>query len=136
VFEAWTRPELFQRWWVPKSAGLTLLSCHLDVRVGGTYRLVFRVGEQEMAFFGRYLDVVPSARIVWTNEEAGPERESVSTVTFEEKDGKTLVVMRELHPSKAALDETIATGASSGNVETFEQLEDFIAEMVAKGGPS
>src|SRR5580704_1391450 len=104
VFEAWTKPELLKRWWVPKSAGISLLSCEADVRAGGAYRFVFGHGGAEtMAFFGKYLEVVPPARLVWTNEEGG-ENGSVTTVTFEEKGGKTLVVVQELYPSKEALD--------------------------------
>src|SRR6185503_16914828 len=100
IFEAWTQPELFKRWWVPKSIGMSLLSCEMDVRVGGGYRLVFATdGPQPMAFFGRYIEVTPHARLVWTNEE-GEGGEAVTTVTFEEKGGKTLLVLRELHPSK------------------------------------
>src|SRR5262245_22355102 len=100
VFEAWTKPELFKRWWVPKSFGISLVSCELDVRTGGTYRLVFShlASPEPVAFFGRYIEVTPQSRIVWTNEESadGP----ITTVTFEEKDGKTLLVLRELYPSK------------------------------------
>src|SRR6187399_90372 len=94
VFKAWTKAELFQRWWVPKSLGLTLLSCELDVRVGGVYRLVFRhpATSEPMAFHGRYLEVVPHSRLVWTNEEAGGSGQ-VTTVTFEERGDKTLLVM-------------------------------------------
>src|SRR6201995_5861358 len=106
VFEAWSKPELFKRWWVPKSMGMTLCSCEMDVRTGGTYRLGFGDG---MDFFGRYLEVTPPTRIVWTNEEGG-ESSSVTTVTFEEKAGQTLLVMRELYPSKEALD-AAGTGA-------------------------
>src|SRR4026208_465629 len=92
VFEAWTRPELFKRWWVPKSTGMSLLSCEMDVRVGGTYRLVFRHAAfpGPMAFFGRYLEVTPHSRLVWTNDE-GEGGGQVTTVTFEEKGGKTLL---------------------------------------------
>src|SRR6476469_614295 len=104
VFEAWTKPELFKRWWVPKSIGVSLLSCEMDVRVGGKYRLVFgNDASSSMAFFGRYIDVTPTSRLVWTNEESGDDA-AVTTVTFEEKAGKTLLVMHELHPSKEALD--------------------------------
>src|SRR4029079_1492519 len=99
VFEAWTRAELFQRWWVPKSVGLTLLSCELDVRVGGGYRLVFRHGDSTMEFFGTYLEVTPHSRLAWTNEEDG-EGGAVTTVTFEEKGGKTLLAVHNLFPSK------------------------------------
>lgn len=126
VFQAWTKPELFTKWWIPKSAPITLLSCDMDVRVGGGYRLVFKHQGGEMAFFGTYKEVVPEARIVWTNDEAG-EAGQLSTVTFEEKDGKTLVVMSELYPTKEALDGAIAGGAQDeGMLETFEQLEEFV----------
>jgi uncharacterized protein YndB with AHSA1/START domain len=128
VFEAWTKSELFQRWWVPKSLGMTLLSCELDVRVGGAYRLVFRhhAAPEPMAFHGRYLEVTPHSRLVWTNEEAGNNGQ-VTTVTFEEKGGKTLLVMHDLYPSKEALDEAIASGSTSGTDETFDQLDDLLA---------
>ena len=63
VFEAWTKPDLFKRWWVPKSFGLSLLSCEMDVRAGGTYRLVFSASPEPMAFFGRYIDVTPHSVI-------------------------------------------------------------------------
>lgn len=136
VFEAWTRAELFQRWWVPKSIGLTLLSCDMDVRVGGKYRLVFQASPQPMAFHGTYLEVTPPSRLVWTNEEAGGSGQ-VTTVTFEEQAGKTLLVMRELYPSKAALDDAIASGSTSGDmVETFNQLDDLLAAQGASAARS
>jgi uncharacterized protein YndB with AHSA1/START domain len=126
VFEAWTTPELFKQWWVPKSSGATLLSCEQDVRVGGNYRLEFAhpKAATPMAFFGRYLEVVPNARLVWTNEERADG--AVTTVTFEEHDGKTLLVMRELYPSKEALD-TAIEGMDEAMLETFEQLAEFLA---------
>ena len=132
VFEAWTRPELFTRWWVPKSFGLTLVSCEMDVRVGGTYRLVFRhdASPEPMAFFGRYLEVIPPSRLVWTNEEGG-DGGQVTTLTFEEKAGRTLLVMRDLYPSKDALDEAIASGSTSGMDETFEQLDELLVTLGA-----
>ena len=128
VFEAWTKAELFQRWWVPKSSELTLLSCELDVRVGGAYRLVFRhpAATEPMAVHGRYLEVTPPSRLVWTNEEAG-DNGQVTTVTFEEKDGKTLLVMRDLYPSKEALDEAVSSGSTSGIDETLNQLDELLA---------
>jgi uncharacterized protein YndB with AHSA1/START domain len=124
VFDAWTKAELFQRWWTPKSFGLTLLSCEMDVRVGGKYRLVFShpAAPEPMAFFGRYLEVTPQARLVWTNEEGG-EGGQVTTVTFEERAGKTVVVLHDLYSSKEALDDAIASGSTSGMAETFDQLE-------------
>ncbi len=131
VFEAWTRPELLRRWWVPRSFGITLVSCEADVRVGGTYRFVFVHGDSApMAFHGRYLEVAPNERLVWTNEEGG-DGGAVTTVTFEEKDGRTLLVMRDLHPSKEALDAAIASGSTSGAGETFAQLDELLVALGA-----
>jgi uncharacterized protein YndB with AHSA1/START domain len=128
VFEAWSNPELFKQWWVPKSMNMFLRSCEMDVRTGGTYRLVF--GEDpasSFAFFGRYLEVTPPSRIVWTNEEGG-DSGSVTTVTFEEKGEQTLLVMRELYPSKEAL-EAAGTGAADATHETFTQLDELLVSM-------
>jgi uncharacterized protein YndB with AHSA1/START domain len=131
VFEAWSRPELFRKWWVPRSMGMTLRSCELDVRTGGSYRLVFGDDPANpMAFFGKYLEVVPDQRIVWTNEESG-EPGSVTTVTFEERDGRTLLVMSELYPTKEALD-AAGTGAQEALHETFGQLDELLAEPSAR----
>jgi uncharacterized protein YndB with AHSA1/START domain len=135
VFEAWTKPELFKRWWVPKSFGLTLLSCELDVRVGGRYRLVFSHGASTMEFFGTYLEVTPHSRLVWTNDE-GDDGGAVTTVTFEEKGGKTLLVVHDLYPSKEALDGAIASGATSGMPETLEQLDELLVTLGASAGRS
>lgn len=135
VFDAWTKPALFKRWWTPKSFGITMISCEMDVRAGGTYRLVFAIGNDDaktMAFFGRYTEVTPGARIVWTNDEGGEGAGAVTTVTFEEKDGKTLLVMHDLYPSKEALDEAVASGSTSGTGETFAQLDDLIVTEVAQ----
>ncbi len=132
VFEAWTRPDLFKQWWVPKSMGMFLRSCEMDVRAGGRYRLVFgHDPSQSDEFFGTYLEVIPHSRLVWTNEEAGGAG-PVTTVTFEEKDGMTLVVMHELYPSKEALE--AAGGAADATTETFEQLDDLLDSLRASVG--
>lgn len=131
VFEAWSKPELFKKWWVPRSMGMTLRSCEMDVRTGGKYRLVFGDDPANpMAFFGNYLEVIPNNRIVWTNEESG-DAGSVTTVTFEERDGKTLLVMSELYPTKEALD-AAGTGAQEATHETFGQLDELLAELSAR----
>lgn len=137
VFEAWTKAELFRRWWVPKSFGLTLLSCEMDARVGGGYRLVFShpAAPEPMAFFGKYVEVIPNARLVWTNDEGG-DGGTITTVTFEEKDGKTLLVMHDLYPSKEALDEAVASGSCSGTGETFAQLDELLVTLGASVGQS
>jgi uncharacterized protein YndB with AHSA1/START domain len=130
VFEAWTRAELFKQWWVPKSFGMTLRSCELDVRVGGGYRLVFGTDPANtMAFFGKYLEVVPPSRLVWTNEESG-DAGPVTTVTLEEKGGKTLVVLTERYPTKEGLD-AAGTGAQDALHETFGQLDELLITMGA-----
>ena len=130
VFEAWTKPELFRQWWVPKSMGMSLRSCEMDVRVGGKYRLEFE--PDGVAFFGTYLEVTPPSRLAWTNEEGG-EGGSVTTVTFEEQRGETLLVLHELHPSKEALD-AAGTGAADALVETFAQLDELLVTMGASVG--
>lgn len=132
VFEAWTRPALLMRWWAPKSFGISFVSCEADVRTGGTYRFVFShpAVEQPMAFFGRYIEVTPNSLIVWTNEES--DDGAITTVTFEEKDGKTLLVLRELYPSKQALDDAIASGSTgtSAASEQFEMLDELLVTLV------
>ena len=132
VFEAFTNAQLFKRWWVPKSLGMTLLSCELDARVGGKYRLVFDHSPEPVAFFGTYLEVKPYSRLAWTNEEGG-DGGPVSTVTFEEKGGKTLVVLRETHPSKEALD-AAGTGAADAMAETFDQLDELLVALGESSG--
>lgn len=136
VFEAWTRPELMMRWWAPRSFGITLLSCEADVRTGGSYRLVFGNpgSDRPMEFVGRYIEVTPPTRLVWTNEEV--DDGAVTTVTFEERDGKTLLVLRDLYPSKDALDAAVASGSTSGFGEQFEQLDQLLADLLQAVGPS
>ena len=129
VFEAWTDADLFRQWWVPKSLGMTLLSCEIDARVGGGYRLTFDNGAAEpMAFFGRYLEVTPPSRLVWTNEE-GDGGHVVTTATFEEDHGRTRLVVHDLYPSKEALDDAVASGATSWNPETFDQLDELLVRL-------
>jgi len=129
VFEAWSKPELFQRWWVPKSLGVPLRACEMDVRTGGGYRLEFGLdAANSMAFFGKYIEVTPPSKIVWTNEEAGEI--TVTTVTFEDQGGKTLLTFSELYPSKETCDEVI-TGSAGGLPEQFEQLDALLVELAA-----
>jgi uncharacterized protein YndB with AHSA1/START domain len=130
VFEAFTRPELLRRWWVPKSSGMSLLTCEADVRVGGRYRLVFRTGASKpMEFYGKYVEVTPCSRLVWTNEE-GDDGGAVTTVTFEDLGGKTLLVMHDRYPSKEALDAVLA-GMEDGMPETLEQLDELVVTLGA-----
>ena len=127
VFKAWTTPELLMRWWAPESFGINLVGCEADARTGGRYRFVFDVpGQPEpVAFFGKYLEVTPPKRLVWTNEET--DDGSVTTVTFEEKDGKTHLVLHDLYPSKDALDAALASESTGGWPEQFDQLDVVLA---------
>lgn len=126
VYRAWSRPELFRRWWMPKSAsGVLLVSCDMDVRTGGRYRLEFGAGGSDtMAFYGRYLEVVPDARIVWTNDEG--EEGAVTTVTFEDQDGSTRLIFHEVYPSEEALEEAVQ-GSAAALPEQLEQLDHLLA---------
>ena len=136
VFEAWTRPELFRRWWAPKSSGVPLLSCEMDVRTGGKYRLEFgQDASSTWTFFGKYLEVTPHSRLVWTNDE-GEDEGAVSAVTFEETDGQTRLVLRDLCPSKEALGDAAASGATGCFDEQFGQLDELLDTVGASAGPS
>lgn len=129
LFEAWTKPELLKRWWVPKSFGVSFLSCEAEACAGGTYRFVFShaASDQPMAFFGRYIDVSPHSRLVWTNEES--DDGAVTTVTLEEKADKTLLIMHDLYPSKESLDNAVACGSTGGTGEAFEQLDELLVTL-------
>jgi uncharacterized protein YndB with AHSA1/START domain len=135
VFEAWTRPELLERWWTPKSFPISLRSCEMDVRVGGGYRLVFEYEGSTMEFFGRYLEVTPHSRLVWTNDE-GDGGKTITTVTFEETDGKTRLAVHDLYPSKEALDAAIASGSTSGMPEALSQLDELVLGLSASAQES
>jgi uncharacterized protein YndB with AHSA1/START domain len=130
VFEAWTKPELLIRWWAPKSFPISLLSCETDARVGGRYRLVFGHEGSTMEFFGRYLDVTPHSRLVWTNDE-GDADGPVTTVTFADEGGKTRLVVSDLYPSKDALDAAIASGSTgiSAMPESLQQLDELLDSL-------
>ncbi|HWU96307.1 MAG TPA: SRPBCC domain-containing protein [Sphingomonas sp.] len=127
LYRAWTTAELFQRWWAPKSMGVPMHVRELDVRVGGGYRIEFDAeGGQVWAFFGKYIEVVPNERIVWTNEEGG-DAGPVSSVTFEAQGDRTLLTFRERYPTKEALDEGI--GAAEGLPEQLAQLAELVASL-------
>jgi uncharacterized protein YndB with AHSA1/START domain len=130
VYRTWSQPELFQRWWMPKSvSGVALVSCDLDVRTGGKYRLGFGVGGSEtMAFYGKYLEVVPNERIVWTNDEG--EEGAITTVTFEDERGRTRVIFHEVYPTKEALEEALQ-GSAAALPEQLEQLDELICSKSA-----
>lgn len=136
VFRAWTTPELFMRWWIPRSCGVNLLSCEMDVRTGGRYRLTFgNDPATAMEFFGRYLEVTPCTRLVWTNEE-GDEGGAVTTVTFEERGEHTRLVVHDRYPSKEALEAALASGSTEGMPETLAQLDEVVVELSSQATPA
>jgi uncharacterized protein YndB with AHSA1/START domain len=132
VFAAWTTPELFMQWWLPKSMGMSLLSCEMDARTGGKYVLVFGPASEPMTFHGRYIEVTPHSRLVWTNDES--DNGAVTTVTFEEKGDKTLLVLHELYPSKEAFEAEHGMEEVMG--ETFQQLDELLVNLGASVGRS
>jgi uncharacterized protein YndB with AHSA1/START domain len=128
VFRAWSQPELFQRWWVPNSvSGVSLMSCDMDVRTGGKYRLEFSVGGSDtLAFYGKYLEVVPNERLIWTNDEG--EEGAITTITVKDVDGKALLTFHEVYPSKGALDEALQ-GSALALPEQLEQLGEIVLSL-------
>lgn len=130
VFQAWTTPELMKRWWVPKSIGLTMTGCEMDVRTGGSYRFTFVFANdpsKPMSFFGKYIEVTPPSRLVWTNEES-PDG-SVTTLTFDERNGQTVVKLVDRYASKEALDAALESGSTGAFDETYGQLEELLASL-------
>ena len=104
----------------------------MDVRVRGGYRLVFAADPEPIAFFGTYLEVTPHSRLSWSNDES-PDG-AITTVTFEERGGKTRVVVHDLYPSKEALDAAIASESTGGFTEQFEQLDELLVALGASAG--
>ncbi|MPY87522.1 MAG: ATPase [Luteitalea sp.] len=137
VFDAWTRPELVSRWWAPKSLGVSVVSCDADIRVGGSYRYVLQRDKgDEIAFSGKYTEVTPHSRLVYTYffeakgfEPVGDAGAVIVTVTFDEHDGKTHLVAHELYPSKEVLDSTLASGMEHGLRATMDQLDELVASL-------
>jgi len=128
VFDAWTRLDLLVRWWAPSRAGVPGEGFALDLRPGGKWRSVLKLHTgDELAFSGTYLEVVPPSRLVYTSVfEPRPEAgEVMCTVTFEDRDAKTLVTLREVFPSRAALEAALRSGMD----ESLDQLDDLIASL-------
>lgn len=129
VFEAWVRADLFRRWWSPRSMGAVISGCEIDARTGGGYRITFGSGAESMTFHGRYLEVVPGARMVWTNEEDGDG--PVTSVTFEARGAQTALVLSERYPSAGPVGEAME-GARTLMAEQFAQLDDLLANPAGR----
>ena len=132
VFDAWTKPELLKRWWAPKSFGVSLFECEQDVRVGGAYRFAFgRDPKNPEVFTGRYLEVDPPSRLVLTQlygwmSDVG---DVVVTAAFEESQRRRRLTLRQLFPSKEALEGARASGMERGMRITLDQLDELVASM-------
>lgn len=126
VYAAWTTPALFMRWWAPRSMGAEMTDCQMDVRTGGGYQVTFThpSSSQGMTFYGRYLEVIPNERLVWTNDEG--DEGAITTVTFTPRDGATLLVLHERYPTKGALDRAYE-GMDGSLPEQFGQLDELLA---------
>jgi uncharacterized protein YndB with AHSA1/START domain len=137
VFDAWTRPEHVSRWWAPQALGVSVVSCDAEVRVGGRYRYVLQPRKGgAIAFSGEYLEVTPHSRLVYTSffepTALGPMEgvpAVVVTVTFDEQDGRTHMVSRELYPSKEVLDGALASGMEPGVHATMDQLDELVSSL-------
>ena len=130
VFDAYTKPELLKRW-LGVQNGWSLEVCEIDLRVGGTYRYVWRGPDrEEMAMGGVFREIVPYERIS-ANEKfdvAWYEGECLETVTFVEQDGKTTLTMTLLYDSKEVRDSVLESPAEGGVAAGFDTLEDLLAE--------
>jgi uncharacterized protein YndB with AHSA1/START domain len=132
VFDAWTKPELLKRWWAPKSFGVSLFECESDLRVGGTYRYAFgRDPKNPEVFSGRYVEVNSPSRLVLTQiyERMRNAGEAIVTATFEESEGRTRLTLRQLFPSKEALEGALASGMEHGMRVTLDQLDALVASL-------
>jgi uncharacterized protein YndB with AHSA1/START domain len=137
VFEAMHKPELLRRWLLGPP-GWSMVVCENDMRVGGTFRHVWRDADgKEMAMRGVYREIVPPERIVRTEIfELGCDfqtGEQIATAVLSEVDGKTLLTITLLYPSKEARDGTIASGMEHGVAASYDRLEEILAQGVETG---
>jgi len=130
VFDAFTKPELIKRWLLGPD-GWTMPVCEVDLRAGGRYRYVWHKAStgHEMGVSGTFREVAPPERIVHTEkfDEAWYEGEAVITTTFEEKAGKTTVIMTMLHQSREIRDAILKTGMERGVARSYDRLEEILA---------
>lgn len=139
VFDAWSQPELVERWWAPRSRGVAVVQIVATVRTGGSYRYVLSHRDRQFAFSGAYIEVTPPARLVYTQifePAAGGaqpgDAEIVVTVTFDERDGRTRVRSHTQCLSAEVRDGIIASGMEHGMRETMEQLEELVGVLAGR----
>ena len=130
VFDAFTKPELVRRW-LTGPDGWAFAVCDIDLRAGGKYRYVWRkAGVPDMGMGGEFREVVPPERVVWTFEYVPlPGHISVETMTLAERDGRTLLTVRDQFSSKEDLEGMVNSGMESGARESYERLDELIAEL-------
>lgn len=129
VFEAHTSCEHMSRWWRPRK--YEVVSCEIDFRVGGKWRIVHRGPDgKDYGFHGEYREIVPPERIVWTFEFEGyPGAVSVETLTLVEADGRTTLKGLSLHDSVEARDGMLNSGMEEGAKETMDRLDEYLETL-------
>ncbi len=126
VFETLTKPEHIRQWWGPRS--MTMVSCEVDLRVGGAWRFVQRDPDGgEYAFRGEYREISPPDRLTYTFEfEEMPGHVSVEDIFLTEAAGKTTLVNVVTYASREERDAVIESGMESGARESMDRLEELL----------
>jgi uncharacterized protein YndB with AHSA1/START domain len=129
VFRLYTEPDHLRRWWGPRH--LELVTCDIDLRVGGTYRFLQRAPDgQEFRFHGTYLEIEPPHRLVKTFVfEGRPDNEAIDTYTFQPAGADTIVHCRTVHSSIAARDAHARSGARAGLAEAYQRLNEHLETL-------
>ena len=131
LFKAWTTPEHMKQWLGPRE--LEMISCEVDLRVGGGYRYVHRAPDgREYGFHGTYREIDAPHRMVCTFVfEMFPQSEAVDTLTLEEQEGGTLATTHSRHPSREARNAHLQGGMERGMSEGYERLDALIVKLSA-----
>lgn len=132
LFEAWTRPEHVRQWWGCDGSSISL--CEIDLRVGGLWKLVIRMPDgSEHPFHGAYREIVPGERLVYSECYDVPQvgsPEWLTTVSFEEVEGKTLLTHTIRHSSREVRDAHLQAGMEAGSIQMLRRLDEHTAHMV------
>jgi uncharacterized protein YndB with AHSA1/START domain len=131
VFDALTKPEHVRNWFAPFTCEVT--KCSIDLRVGGSYHIVF-VTENGTAcsFRGTYLEVAPPTRTVATwLFEGWPDADAVESADLHETDGVTKLTMTLAFRDKAGRDHMTR---HDGQEDSFDKLEDYLRSLLDQAG--
>lgn len=123
VFDAFTQPDLVKRWMGAR--GWPMVSCAIDLRVGGRLRYVWRNAEgAEMGVTGTFSEITPAERIVHTElfDEDWTGGETRVTTCFTENEGRTTVAMTIRYATQTARDAVLESPMERGLAETYDNL--------------